>query len=1027
LNGTDLNVTLAMGGGDAFDVDVEFDSEPVLTVTKQAYEHILKSLDNIALPPATKIELDDDEDEEAKEEHEEKKQQFKAITATLRLHDLTVDMRDESNKPTVKLIFSDFKLDFSKQREDCFTTNLILGGLEAIDSLETPESHMLRSRKPSRRLRKSASWPRGLNTQLKEQHNRHKRLSSYGVSMPHKIHQINQINQPLSRTHSFVSRTRPKLQQRGNKSVKTTTSSSSDEASLVKIFIKQKNPPNRTGEREIKIKFSELEAGVNLQTWVMLLDFLTPSSASLQETQPKSDTSSCDGLTKQARINRRQVIENQGAPIDIQIEFVVDRFSILFKKPEYRFAKASIENFEMRLILWEKTHRYSGALQKLTFYDLSPCGAAYRERFVTMNEKALGFELFRYTKMDVECQRDWDIRFKLNMAQIKYIHTHRFQSELVAYFLHFHQLQELVNHYRAAVIGESKTELGRGSRVKLEITAKNPTLILPESTHSDKLIVADLGNLTVNNTFPRDGDAGTLNCESYQQREREMVPQYKCLLDCIHVRLKDMDIWTAQRVDGNQQSDNNQSSLQYGTYYIRKAQKSLLKEPVLLNLQVERNLEQTKSRTIPDMAIVGKLSRAYFKLTQKQFWTVRGFLDHNLGEMQPIYAQPGTGNFSEMTGHHNNLETVISGVVFTNLHFALGLQNVTVELGFDETALTKLVRMEFIQSKLLFQAMSNNHKHTSLVCQSYSATDLRPDVDIHPSFRDVIQTSKGANNNKVQVELFFKATPTGLSFKIVMETSRIIIQPDWMKTTLAFLLEHPDPAYSDSIRQKVLDHIRGAHQEPHNPGASGEVEIGKRLPLDITSNVHETRFILVDNLADPFSHGIILKSTALMTKDDQSACLSLQSLEVFSCEILNESETSLSILDPTSFDFTYHDIPGRPILLDVNLNAIQMRLSYRDYLLLMSIANQVKRSASGGDLSISTSVSSDEKEQKVFWGAEPMCTISQEDIVPDLPKLVELPEGNGTLMAESVTLVLIDDSGDRDIPLIEFEAMNDAV
>ena len=72
--------------------------------------------------------------------------------------------------------------------------------------------------------------------------------------------------------------------------------------------------------------------------------------------------------------------------------------------------------------------------------------------------------------MDVECQRD--IRFKLNMAQIKYIHTHRFQSELVAYFLHFYQLQELLNHYRAALIGKSKTELDRGSRVKLEITAR---------------------------------------------------------------------------------------------------------------------------------------------------------------------------------------------------------------------------------------------------------------------------------------------------------------------------------------------------------------------------------------------------------------------------------------------------------------------------------------------------------------------------------------------------------------------------
>ena len=154
-----------------------------------------------------------------------------------------------------------------------------------------------------------------------------------------------------------------------------------------------------------------------------------------------------------------------------------------------------------------------------------------------------------------------------------------------------------------------KAELGRGSRVKLEITAKNPTLILPESTHSDKLIVADLGYLTVSNTFPRDGDKGTLNFENYETKEPEAIPKHKCLLDCIQVRLKDMDIWTAKRVEGSKQNE----PLEYGTYFIKKDETSLLKEPVLLNLHVERNLEQTKSRAIPDMAIVGNLSRAFFK------------------------------------------------------------------------------------------------------------------------------------------------------------------------------------------------------------------------------------------------------------------------------------------------------------------------------------------------------------------------------------------------------------------------------
>jgi len=132
---------------------------------------------------------------------------------------------------------------------------------------------------------------------------------------------------------------------RAIKSDKPSLISTMVEESLVKIFVKQKNPKNRTGEREIRIKFSELDAGINLQTWVMLLDFFTPSSAPLStcdlERTRSTDTSSVksDGMTQQARSIRRQAIENQAKPVDINIEFTVDRFSILFKKPEYKFAK----------------------------------------------------------------------------------------------------------------------------------------------------------------------------------------------------------------------------------------------------------------------------------------------------------------------------------------------------------------------------------------------------------------------------------------------------------------------------------------------------------------------------------------------------------------------------------------------------------------------------------------------------------------------------------------------------------------
>jgi hypothetical protein len=65
--------------------------------------------------------------------------------------------------------------------------------------------------------------------------------------------------------------------------------------------------------------------------------------------------------------------------------------------------------------------------------------------------------------------------------------------------------------------------------------------------------------------------------------------------------------------------------------------------------------------------------------------------------MQPIYSRPA----APLGAATANYETVITGKVFTNLLFELGLKNVTVELGFSEE--NNLVKMEFVESKLRFE------------------------------------------------------------------------------------------------------------------------------------------------------------------------------------------------------------------------------------------------------------------------------------------------------------------------------------
>lgn len=47
------------------------------------------------------------------------------------------------------------------------------------------------------------------------------------------------------------------------------------------------------------------------------------------------------------------------------------------------------------------------------------------------------------------------MRVNLRMASVQYVHTQRFQSEVVAFIQHFTQLQDVLGRQRAAIQGQT--------------------------------------------------------------------------------------------------------------------------------------------------------------------------------------------------------------------------------------------------------------------------------------------------------------------------------------------------------------------------------------------------------------------------------------------------------------------------------------------------------------------------------------------------------------------------------------------
>lgn len=67
----------------------------------------------------------------------------------------------------------------------------------------------------------------------------------------------------------------------------------------------------------------------------------------------------------------------------------------------------------------------------------------------------LCFASFRFGQPDPFLERECDIKVSLQMASVQYVHTQRFQAEVVTFIQHFTQLQDVLGRQRAAMKGQS--------------------------------------------------------------------------------------------------------------------------------------------------------------------------------------------------------------------------------------------------------------------------------------------------------------------------------------------------------------------------------------------------------------------------------------------------------------------------------------------------------------------------------------------------------------------------------------------
>ena len=128
----------------------------------------------------------------------------------------------------------------------------------------------------------------------------------------------------------------------------------------------------------------------------------------------------------------------------------------------------------------------------------------------------------RYGFPDPDLARAYDISVHIRMASVRYIHTNHFIQETLAFLQHFNQLQVVLGRMRAAKAGWRVAEdAQRGARIKLDIEAGAPIVLVPHSSLQTDVLCLDMGTLTVTNTFLFSGTPGTILYDKQQAQKEQ--------------------------------------------------------------------------------------------------------------------------------------------------------------------------------------------------------------------------------------------------------------------------------------------------------------------------------------------------------------------------------------------------------------------------------------------------------------------------------------------------------------------------
>uniref|UniRef100_A0A3B1JJN7 Vacuolar protein sorting 13 homolog C n=1 Tax=Astyanax mexicanus TaxID=7994 RepID=A0A3B1JJN7_ASTMX len=289
------------------------------------------------------------------------------------------------------------------------------------------------------------------------------------------------------------------------------SSSAEAGAELLKVEYVKVCPPYVTlspSNNQSLVQFSSLDLMLHTEALLSTMDFLSAALSSSSSPSPERETRRSDDSRTSSARSTVVSSPSDGDVTDLKIDMQLGAFNVLVCDQRCNIADIRIQGLHGSLLMQGTQTCILARLRDFIIINVDP-KTIHKKAISIVGDEVFSFSMSLTPKategVGYTDTSKVDGRVKLNVGCIQVVYLHKFVMSLLNFSNHFQTAKEALSAATAQAAVKAVSSVRdfaqKSFRLSLNIRLKAPLIIIPQSSTSNNAVEADLGLITVSNSF----------------------------------------------------------------------------------------------------------------------------------------------------------------------------------------------------------------------------------------------------------------------------------------------------------------------------------------------------------------------------------------------------------------------------------------------------------------------------------------------------------------------------------------------